>query len=126
MKTNQRISPRQKAQLALYTVATTLIFGTAPASAQEINIAPSDASMPGAGVVRGLLNGLAQYGLYAAGAAVVVGGGMWGYANLNERPGAVNRGQKVAIGGVLGAVVIGAANVIINTAYGAGATPAGG
>ena len=122
MNTNQRITPRHKAQLALVTIATTLTLATAPASAQEINISPSDASMPGAGVIRGLLNGLAQYGLYAAGAAVVVGGGMWGYANLNERPGGVNRGQKVAIGGVIGAVVIGAANVIINTAYGAGAS----
>ena len=117
----RRQSYRTKAQLALFTVvaATTAFTGTA--NAQNINIAPDSNSLPGNGIISGLLNGLAQFGLYAAGAAIVVGGGMWGYANWQERPGAVNRGQKVAIGGILGAVVIGAANVIINTAFAAGA-----
>ena len=119
--TKRRISPLTKAQLALFTVVATMIFGTGTASAQGVTIQPNDAGMPGAGVIQGLLNGIAQYGLYAAAGAVVIGGGMWGYANWQERPGSVNRGQKVALGGVLGAVVIGAANVIINTAFAAGA-----
>ena len=118
---SRRISPLTKAQLALFTVVVTLMFGTGTASAQGVTIVPNDAGMPGAGVIQGLLNGVAQFGLYAAAGAVVIGGGMWGYANWQERPGAVNRGQKVALGGVLGAVVIGAANVIINTAFAAGA-----
>ena len=121
METKQRrISPYTKANVALLTVIGAILAGTGTASAQ-VNINPNDAGMPGAGVIQGLLNGVAQYGLYAAAGAVIAGGGMWGYANWQERPGSANRGQKVAIGGVLGAIVIGAANVIINTAFTAGA-----
>lgn len=123
METNKRRtspSPYAKANVALLTVIGAILAGTGTASAQ-VTITPNDAGMPGAGVIQGLLNGVAQYGLYAAAGAVIVGGGMWGYANWQERPGSVNRGQKVALGGVLGAIVIGAANVIINTAFTAGA-----
>ena len=120
MKTTR--NPKQtlaKATAALFTLTTTLVLMTGTASAQ-VDVTPDGDGIPGAGILTRLLNGFAQIGLIASAGAVVFGAGLWGWSNYSDRAAGVNRGQKMALGGVLGAVVIGAVNVIINTAFTAG------
>lgn len=92
---------------------------TAPAGAQVV-VNPDGAGVPGAALMGNLINGLAQFALLASVGAVLVGAGFWGWSNYNDRAGGVNKGQKMILGGVLGAVMVGASALIVNTAYTAG------
>lgn len=108
-----------KAVLAATTTLTTLAVMTGTAAAQ-VNVQPTEAGIPGGALIGRIVNGVAQYALWACVAAVLAGAGFWGWANYNDRAAGVNKGQKMILGGVVGAVVVGASGLIVNTAFTAG------
>src|SRR3954470_24767208 len=81
---------------------------------------PPEANLPGTAEITSLLRGLAMYGLLAAVAALLVGGGMWAWAWRNGTFQRAHQGQMLVLGGLVGAVITGAATVLVNFAYGAG------
>lgn len=116
--------PRQRPVRTRFAVGTltgilalTAMTGTAGA---QVDVQPNGDGIPGATLVAGLVNGLAQYALFASVGAVLVGAGFWGWSNYNDRAAGVNKGQKMILGGILGAVIVGASNLIINAAFTAG------
>lgn len=112
-------SNRTRLVLGALTAITALAAMTGTAGAQ-VDVQPNGDGIPGAALMGGLVNGLAQYALFASVGAVLVGAGFWGWSNYNDRAGGVNKGQKMILGGVLGAVIVGASSLIINTAFTAG------
>ena len=117
--TPKRRAPVTKACLAAFTMLTTIVATTGTASAQ-VEVTPDGDGIPGAALLGGLVNGLAQYALLASVGAVLVGAGFWGWSNYNDRAAGVNKGQKMIMGGILGAIIVGASGLIINTAFAAG------
>ena len=108
-----------KSVVATLTLPVSLAAMTGTARAQ-VDVNPNGAGIPGAQLVGNLINGVAQFALFASVGAVLVGAGFWGWSNYNDRAAGVNRGQKMILGGVLGAVIVGASNLIINSAFAAG------
>ena len=108
-----------KAVLAVLTTLTALATMTGTANAQ-VDVTPDGDGIPGGALMGRLVNGLAQYALWASVGAVLVGAGFWGWSNYNDRAAGVNRGQKMILGGVLGAVLVGASSLIVNAAFTAG------
>jgi hypothetical protein len=82
-------------------------------------VTPS-ATLPGTEEVKALLGGVAQYGLLAALFAVLAGAVMWAWAHRAGAIDRAHRGQMLVLGGVLGALIIGAASVLVNFGYTAG------
>lgn len=117
--TTEKTPLMTKAALGILTTVTALgaMAGTAGA---QVDVQPDGTGIPGADLVGGLVNGLAQYALFASVGAVLVGAGFWGWSNYNDRAAGVNKGQKMILGGILGAVIIGASSLIINAAFNAG------
>jgi hypothetical protein len=105
---------RVAARLAAAASPTT-IPGGAP-----LNIPLAPGGLPGGDLITSLLGGLAQWGIYGAGFAVLAGALLWG---VSHRAGFVNgahRGRELVVGGLLGALVVGASSALVNFAFSAG------
>lgn len=74
-------------------------------------------SLPGSDTIAKLVGGLAEWGLYACLAAIVIGGAWWGWSQRSSNYHGVHSGRNLLLGGVIGAIVIGAANVIVAWAF---------
>jgi hypothetical protein len=85
-----------------------------------VPVVPAAPSLPGTEEVTSLLQGLAQYGLLAAVAALLLGGALWAWASRNGAFQRVHQGQMLVLGGLIGALITGAATVLVNFAYSAG------
>ncbi len=106
---------RVMARLAAATSPTTVPAGGAP-----LNIPLSPGGLPGGDLITSLLGGLAQWGIYGAGFAVLAGALLWG---VSHRAGFVNgahRGRELVVGGLIGALVVGASSALVNFAFSAG------
>lgn len=94
------------------------VYFAAPAAAQAPTVNKT-ADLPGGAMLANAMGWLTQYGFYACLAAIIAGGGVWGWSQQNGRMGGAHRGQMFIMGGVGGALVIGAAQLIIATAIAA-------
>ena len=93
-----------------------------PASADDVVITPTGAGAIGTNAFTTALNWVAQYGLYAAGGGILMGGGMAAYSRNQGGSVGGSTGQKMIIGGITGAFVIGLAGAAVNLARTLGAT----
>jgi hypothetical protein len=87
-----------------------------------VSAVPDPTGLPGGAALQKMLNGLVFLGLIACVAAVVVGGATWFLGSQAGNYNASLGGRRAAVGGIVGALVIGAAAAIVNFFYAAGAT----
>lgn len=86
-----------------------------------ITIKPNS-TLPGTAQLASLLGGLVTWVLYACGAAILLGAGAWGLGHHSGNYAAEQRGRQMALGGVIGAIVAGAASALVNFGFGLGGT----
>lgn len=87
--------------------------------AQVPPLNPSDGQqwIPNYDQIISALNGLTLAGLLFAAGVVVVGGATWALAANRAHTQGVTWGRFMVIGGFVGAIVIGAAQAIVNTGF---------
>jgi hypothetical protein len=96
------------------------LLGAAPVG--PVGPVSPNQSLPGSAEIASLINGGAGWALLACVAAMVVGGGIWAWA---QKAGAFQRihvAQLFVLGGMIGSLVVGAASVLVNFGYSAGAS----
>lgn len=86
---------------------------------QAIDISPNN-TLPGTAQIAALVGGLVTWVLYACGAAILLGAGAWGLGHHSGNYAAEHRGRAMALGGVIGAMVAGAASTLVNFGFGVG------
>ena len=91
-----------------------------PAAAQQVQVDPTAAGLPGAGVLQSVVNWGGYIALIFALLAILAGGAMWGVSHFNGRTQGAHQGQRLALGGAIGALIIGVAPVVVNTLFDAG------
>ena len=82
-------------------------------------ITPSN-SLPGTNQLTSLAGGVLTVALVMAVIAVIVGGGIYAVGHRGGFAAQAHRGQQLLVGGVIGAVVVGAAHTLIGWSYGFG------
>lgn len=80
---------------------------------QDVDVNPSTSGAPGSAAIGRLVDWLGGYALQGALAAVLVGGGMYGWSRFGGGRMAVT-GSVMALGGAVGALLVGLAPEIIN------------
>lgn len=82
--------------------------------AGKVSANPTTDGLPAASLIVKLLGYLAQIGLYASLASVLIGAAMWGISNHAGNSLQASRGRVYALGGAVGAILVGVAPSIIN------------
>ncbi len=97
--------------------AATLVVAPSTAWAQTVDGSPDPSGMPGADLVRQLVNWLMWVSLMASLGAVLYGAALWrGGARMGNSPRAED-GRNYVAGGAVGALIAGLAVVLINTLF---------
>ena len=87
--------------------------------AQSINIDPNN-RLPGTAQLAELVGGLVTWVLLACAAAILLGAGAWGLGHQSGNYAAEHRGRAMALGGIIGAMIAGAASALVNFGFGVG------
>ena len=87
--------------------------------AQSITIDPNN-RLPGTAQLADLIGGLVTWVLFACAAAILLGAGAWGMGRQSGNYAAEHRGRSMALGGVVGAMIAGAATALVNFGFGVG------
>lgn len=87
-----------------------------------VSTVPDPSGLPGGAALQKMLNGLVFLGLIACVAAVVLGGATWFVGSQAGNYNASLGGRRAVVGGIVGALVIGASAAIVNFFYAAGGT----
>jgi hypothetical protein len=87
--------------------------------AQAIDIDPNN-DLPGTAQIAALVGGLVTWVLFACAAAILLGAAAWGLGHQSGNYAAEHRGRAMALGGVIGAMVAGAASALVNFGFGVG------
>ena len=94
---------------------------TTPTTAPVVpNINP-DGSLPGGEVIGHVLNGLASWSLYACLFAFLFGAAIWAFSVRAGNFTQAHKGRDLLLGGLIGALVTGAASVLVHFAFTTGA-----
>jgi len=88
--------------------------------AQELDISPTSAGLPGADLFKKIVNWLGQIGIWGTAAAFLIGAAMWAAGGLSSNPQMAARGQKAIAISIVAAMLLGGATVILKLFYGAG------
>jgi hypothetical protein len=86
---------------------------------KAIDINPNK-NLPGTAQIAALVGGLVTWVLYACGAAILLGAGAWGLGHQAGNYAAEHKGRAMALGGIIGAMVAGAASALVNFGFGVG------
>jgi hypothetical protein len=81
---------------------------------------PDPGGLPGIGTFSDLVNAIGYIALFCCLAAAILGGVTWAFGSSSSNAAAATRGQKMVVGAIAGAVVIGAANILIQRFYNIG------
>ena len=92
-----------------------------PLALVAIQIDPNS-NLPGTAQIAVLVGGLVTWVLYACGAAILLGAGAWGLGHHTGNYSAESRGRAMALGGLIGAFVAGAAAALVNFGFGVGSS----
>lgn len=95
-------------------------------AANIINSSPNAKDVPGAPQLQQLLSGTMWLGLAGCIAAVMLGGVALGLGRHSGNPHWAERGKMAAVGGFVGAFLIGGAAAIVTFAFGLGSQVSGG
>jgi hypothetical protein len=91
-----------------------------------VNSSPNASDVPGAPQLQQLLSGLMWLGIASCIAAMVLGGVALGIGRHSGNPHWAERGKAAALGGFIGAFLIGGAAAIVTFAFGLGTQVSGG
>lgn len=83
----------------------------------QVQVDPSADGMPGAELIRQLLNWSQMIALWGSLAALLVGAAMYGLAREGGSYGGASRGKGLALGGVVGAILAGVAPTAVNMLF---------
>jgi Family of unknown function (DUF6112) len=78
---------------------------------------PNPSALPGAQTFQSLVNAITWFALVACLVAVIIGGVTWAFGASSTNAAAASKGQKTVVGGIIGAVIIGASSILINAFY---------
>jgi len=84
--------------------------------ADAITLSPNT-TLPGTTTIQSLLGGLMTVALYVCAGAMAIGGGAWAFGQRAGNLSASHRGRELVLGAFLGALLIGAIQLIINFAF---------
>jgi hypothetical protein len=98
----------------LTTLATVASIG------QDVEINPTSAGAPGGVAIQRILNWLAQYALWGSLAAVAAGGGLFAWSRSSGSSRMAITGTALVGGGVVGALLTGMSDSLVNTFHGLG------
>ena len=90
---------------------------TATTTAPVVPHITPDGSLPGGVVIGHLLNGLASWALYACLFAFLLGATIWAFSVRAGNFTQAHKGRDLLLGGLIGALVTGAASVIVHFAF---------
>lgn len=86
-----------------------------------VSVVPNN-QLPGTAQLAELVGGLVTWVLYACVAVVLLGAGAWGFGHHSGHYGAEQRGRAMTLGGILGAVISGAAGALVTFGFNLGGT----
>ena len=87
--------------------------------ADAITITPNS-SLPGTATIQSVLGGLMTIVLYVCGIAMAVGAGAWAFGNKTANFTSAHRGRELVFGALIGALLTGATQLLINFAFATG------
>ena len=86
--------------------------------AQDVSVNPTSDGIPGGATVQRLLDWGGQFGLWASLGGILAGGGMYGFGTFGRGGyGMAVTGSRLAMGGGVGALLVGLGPTIINALY---------
>lgn len=85
--------------------------------AQEVNVEPSSDGLPGGVTIQQLLNWAGMLALWASVAAMLAGGGLYAWSRGGGPMRAGVTGSYLALGGGVGALLVGLGPTIVNALY---------
>ena len=81
-----------------------------------------NSDLPGTRQLTELVGGLMTWVLLACVVAVLVGAATWGFGSRSGHFASAQQGRAMVLGGVLGAIIAGAAAALVNFGFGLGGT----
>lgn len=79
--------------------------------------APSATGLPGASLLKQALGWLRYLALFGSVASLLLGAALWGVGQLSGNAQGAQRGRQLLIGGLVGAIIAGAAFGLVNLLY---------
>jgi hypothetical protein len=86
----------------------------------QVSVDPDAGALPGTEQLMSLIDGLAFWGLLACVAVLLAGAACWAAGSRGANYGAVANGKQMVLGGVIGAILTGAAQAVVNFFYNLG------
>ena len=80
----------------------------------QVDLSPSSSGLPGGSVLADLVRGAAYLALYACGAGLVIGAGMWAIGGLGGNPYQVMGGKRAVLIASFAAIIVGASGFLVN------------
>jgi lipid-binding SYLF domain-containing protein len=88
--------------------------------AQAPDVRPDFNVIPGSNTFESLVNGAMGLAIILAVAGIVIGGGLWGVGSLSANHHAATIGKRVTLYSIVGAMIVGAARMLVDWAFGLG------
>jgi hypothetical protein len=86
-----------------------------------VTLNPAPTQLPGSATLQNLINGLAGWALIAALAGLVIGAGLWALGAHSQNYNQTSLGRRAVVASLGAALLIGAAPVLVNFFFHAGA-----
>jgi len=83
----------------------------------QVEVNPTSAGMPGAGLATNLLNWIDQIALWGSLASLLIGAAVWGLSQHAGNGYQAGRGRTFAMAGAVGALIAGLSPTIVNTLF---------
>ena len=97
-----------------------VVLVSAPPAAAQVDVQPTADGLPGAGVLQSVVNWGGQVALIFCLGALLAGGALYGWSYFQGRTQGAHRGQQLALGGAVGALLTGVAPFVVNSLFNAG------
>lgn len=97
------------------------MLATLTALLDDVDVSPTTTGMPGAGLVRTLLNWLTQIALWGSLASILCGAAIYGLSQQTGNYSGGYLGKRLALAGAIGACLAGIAPTVINLLFKAAA-----
>ena len=88
----------------------------------DVSVTPNPSAIIGFGTLQTLVNAIAAFALLGCLAAAIIGGVTWAFGASSSNVAAASKGQKTVAGSIVGALIIGAASILVNFFYHTGST----
>lgn len=86
----------------------------------DVSWTPDPSALPGYNTFHDMVNAVGAFALLGCLVAALAGGVMWAFGSGSSNAASAAGGRKMVVGAIVGALVIGAASILINTFYGVG------